>query len=46
MNVPDDVEFEAALGQITHGGALLLGRWPDWQERSVQLMVLEFGVTG
>ena len=45
MYVPADVEPEAAMGQITQGGALLLVRWLDWQQRFVQPKVLEFEVT-
>ena len=29
------------MGQNTEGGALLLERWPEYQERSVHLVVLE-----
>ena len=44
MCVPGDVEFVAAMGQIIQRGASLLGRWPEWQDRFVQVMVREFGV--
>ena len=33
MYVSDNGEFGAATGQITHGRATLLVRWPDWKER-------------
>ena len=33
MYVLGDVKFEAAMGLFTQGGALLLERWLEWQER-------------
>ena len=41
--VPQDLAFGAIVEQITTGGTCLPDRWPEWQSKFVEFMVLEFG---